>query len=494
MPTWPWFVLTMLYGACVGSFLNVVMHRLPEGLSLWRPPSRCPRCEHKLAWYDNVPIFGWIWLGGRCRYCKTSISLQYPVVEAVACALFTAMFAICYLSAPLYRPAWSPAMGGLDANQTWPMFVLYLVLIGALIAASGIDAKLFIIPRSIPWLITVIALIGLPVASVWLPGLASAVGPYRETVAPTAQGAGAGLAFGGVAGLILAVILLQLGWLPLSFADLDDQTGALGEPDKRQKKASANPANRSTVRQLQAVLVMLILIVLSLALGGAAGWVIALLIGWWGLFLYKYDAPAPGNAPGSSHSAEHESDKQASDQSPQDWLAYPHARREMFKELLFLAFPLVAMVLGVKFLSPIFAAVEGGAVAAPIRIAAGVLLGYLVGAGVVWGIRILGTLVFGKEAMGLGDVHLLAAIGAVMGPTDAVLVFFLAPFLALTHTAVLVGLGPIFRRRFAAIPYGPHLCGAALLLLLFREPVYERLSLRLHLEVIATLLADFGII
>jgi leader peptidase (prepilin peptidase)/N-methyltransferase len=85
-------ILVFLFGSAVGSFLNVVIYRLPEGLSLLRPPSRCPKCHTRLKPYDNVPVFGWLWLRGRCRYCKAPISVRYPLIEAFTGGLFLAAF------------------------------------------------------------------------------------------------------------------------------------------------------------------------------------------------------------------------------------------------------------------------------------------------------------------------------------------------------------------------------------------------------------------
>lgn len=79
-------------GAAVGSFLNVVVYRLPAGLSLLYPPSRCPRCETRLKPYDNVPVFGWLWLKGKCRSCRMPIAVRYPLVEFVTGGLFVAIF------------------------------------------------------------------------------------------------------------------------------------------------------------------------------------------------------------------------------------------------------------------------------------------------------------------------------------------------------------------------------------------------------------------
>jgi len=76
-------------GATVGSFLNVVIYRLPLGKSIVSPPSQCPRCKQRIRWYDNLPIFGWFLLGGKCRDCKKPISFRYPLIESIACAIVT---------------------------------------------------------------------------------------------------------------------------------------------------------------------------------------------------------------------------------------------------------------------------------------------------------------------------------------------------------------------------------------------------------------------
>lgn len=86
------------FGAAVGSFLNVVIYRVPAGLSLLRPPSRCPKCHTQLKPYDNVPVLGWLWLKGRCRYCRVPISPRYPLIEAFTGALFLSTFWLFGLS------------------------------------------------------------------------------------------------------------------------------------------------------------------------------------------------------------------------------------------------------------------------------------------------------------------------------------------------------------------------------------------------------------
>jgi leader peptidase (prepilin peptidase) / N-methyltransferase len=80
--------ILVLLGLAVGSFLNVCIHRLPRGQSLNNPPSRCPSCECRLRWSDNIPVLSYVFLGGRCRQCRAKISIRYPVVELVTMALF----------------------------------------------------------------------------------------------------------------------------------------------------------------------------------------------------------------------------------------------------------------------------------------------------------------------------------------------------------------------------------------------------------------------
>lgn len=97
----PWVILAVPYalptffllwffglGACIGSFLNVVIYRVPAGLNLFYPPSRCPKCEHRIRLSDNVPILGWFRLRGRCRDCGLAISPRYPIVETILAVTF----------------------------------------------------------------------------------------------------------------------------------------------------------------------------------------------------------------------------------------------------------------------------------------------------------------------------------------------------------------------------------------------------------------------
>ncbi len=76
--------LTVMVGVIIGSFLNVLIHRLPQKRSIVFPGSTCPACETAISWYDNVPLLSWLLLGARCRHCKAKISIRYPLIEAAA--------------------------------------------------------------------------------------------------------------------------------------------------------------------------------------------------------------------------------------------------------------------------------------------------------------------------------------------------------------------------------------------------------------------------
>jgi leader peptidase (prepilin peptidase)/N-methyltransferase len=90
-----------VFGIVIGSFLNVCILRIPEDLSIVAPASRCPRCQTLINWYDNVPVFGWLWLRGKCRTCGLAISPMYPLVELATGLLFVA----CYLEFGLTQTA-----------------------------------------------------------------------------------------------------------------------------------------------------------------------------------------------------------------------------------------------------------------------------------------------------------------------------------------------------------------------------------------------------
>lgn len=151
LPLTVWIVVAGVFGLIVGSFLNVVILRLPARLdAFWQreaydvlgmeppaeplPPglireaSHCPHCKHPLAVYDNIPLFGWLLLRGRCRYCRAPISMQYPLVELLSAVLSAIVIG-------KFGPTWAGLAG---LGLTW-----------ALIAASGIDVRTQLLPDQI---------------------------------------------------------------------------------------------------------------------------------------------------------------------------------------------------------------------------------------------------------------------------------------------------------------------------------------------------------
>ena len=88
------YIIIFIFGITIGSFLNVCIYRLPLGESVVTAPSHCMTCGRKLRWYDMVPVFSWLVLGGKCRNCKSEISVQYPIIEGVNGILYVVIFAV----------------------------------------------------------------------------------------------------------------------------------------------------------------------------------------------------------------------------------------------------------------------------------------------------------------------------------------------------------------------------------------------------------------
>ncbi|MDH5464506.1 MAG: prepilin peptidase [Thiovulaceae bacterium] len=87
-----YLIFALLFGLAIGSFLNVLIYRIPEGKSISFPASHCPKCHKPLKIWHNIPLFSWIFLRGRCAFCKTSISFQYPLVELLSGIIFVAVY------------------------------------------------------------------------------------------------------------------------------------------------------------------------------------------------------------------------------------------------------------------------------------------------------------------------------------------------------------------------------------------------------------------
>ncbi len=156
MTDWPSLLLFFLSGAAVGSFLNVCIARWPMEQSVIRPPSRCPQCETPIRWSDNVPILGWIRLGGKCRNCRAPISVVYPAVElAVALGWLLAALAFGPTFTAVRVAIFGTIMLGIaitDAKHYvipdgFTVFGLVFVLVTAVVSGMRADVT----PFAMPW-------------------------------------------------------------------------------------------------------------------------------------------------------------------------------------------------------------------------------------------------------------------------------------------------------------------------------------------------------
>ena len=372
VPDWIWFVFIFAVGCCVGSFLNVVIYRLPRDESLVKPPSACPECGKHILFYDNIPLISWLLLGRKCRYCKTPISPRYFVIELLTGLVFTGLFFLYFRTnlragMPLFL------QGG------WFIYLTSIILLAAFIAASAIDLQFWVIPVYICWFVTAAGLLG------------SALGVYvidpaiigRYAILPSASPNTASLAAGAAIGLAISWTLLATGLIKRSYEDSPEHPGK-----------STEPQLNHYLEIWKEIIFLLPIIICSVA----AYWITRKtppIQAWWLVFSQK---------------------------------------------------PVIAGLLGS-------------------------LWGYFVGCAVVWATRIFGTLAFGKEAMGLGDVHLMGAAGAVIGPAFVVVAFFIAPFFGLTW----VGLRMFFKKT-RQIPYGPFLSLGVFAVMILHDRILDYLS------------------
>lgn len=128
LPTILFSIIVFLYGIIIGSFLNVCIYRLPKKENIVTTRSHCMQCGYQLKWYDLIPLFSWLMLGGRCRKCKAKISVQYPIIEALNGVLYLLVFTHFGVSIEC---------------------LLYCLLASALLVLSVIDFRTYEIPFGI---------------------------------------------------------------------------------------------------------------------------------------------------------------------------------------------------------------------------------------------------------------------------------------------------------------------------------------------------------
>ena len=398
-------IFLLALGASLGSFLNVIVLRLPaveipSTATTWQtaclqlhgisyPPSHCPKCGYQLRWYDNFPVLAWFWLGAKCRKCRQPISFQYPLIEALMGLLFVSLYIAFFKLGPQWGPPTPPGDGGLRPQplltSDWHILGISSVLAFCLIAAALIDARRYFIPRGLSYLPAGAGII-----------LHTAFDRPGAPMSVMVGEVGCAWAVGGGVGLLASLLLLRAGVLKRSFAD------------------------ELPLMEIERV---------------AAG----------------EDEP-----------------------TPEEWNRLRRlTRREMIREIAFLAPPI-----GLGLLCAVSAAYGPGQALwqwlAETRVTSallGSLLGGLVGGGVIWIVRVLGSLSFGREAMGLGDADLMFGVGCCLGAAPAGIALFPAAMIGLVFA--------IYQwaaRRRHEMPFGPYLAIASLLLLFFWNRLYDFLA------------------
>ena len=353
------------FGACAGSFINVVAWRLPQGLSIVSPPSRCPVCGYRLPWYDNMPVLGYLRLRGRCGACGVRIPPHYVLIEIALGLVFVAIYALLFIPGP--GSFWYPVGKGWWVSEgavyAAPALIVVLYCIGSLAAMLLSDARTFHIPLLIPTLASLLALGG------WVVQALVAKHTSLPWPVPLLPWPGVLAALGGMLGLCLSIVLLRAGVLKHSFAD--------------------------------------------------------------------YDAYV---------------------KEGEIFAEYPHARREMGKELAFCLAPVLLAAAGFLLARHVWTGVALEAVPLWVQALAASGAGLLAAGALVWAIRIGATLLLGVEAMGLGDVHLMAAVGATFGWKVGLVGFLLAPFVGLAWWVA-----NLIRHAPLRMPFGPSLAVGAVL-------------------------------
>jgi len=399
LPTWFWIVFLFAIGCCVGSFLNVVIYRVPREKSLVKPGSACPSCGKHIHFYDNIPLFSWLFLGGKCRYCKTRISPRYFVIELLTGLVFISTF-LLYFNSGLRHGIPAVLSGG------WILYLISVAMLSALIACSAIDLEMWIIPLSICWFATAAGLVG-----------------------------------GAVAPLLIHPGTIRHYFLLPTTADL-----AL--------------INHTTVA--------------SLSVGATIGLGISLLLLATGIVKRSYDFSKIENWPPNPEKPNNSAPKPDTEQNSSPAEGEFNDRIEMLREMLFLL-PIIVCALATNWLfnqyPPLHQWWFGFTQRPVVEGLMGSLAGYFVGCATVWATRVFGTLAFGKEAMGLGDVHLMGAAGTVIGPMFIVIAFFVAPFFGLIWAA-----GQMFSRKTRQIPYGPFLSLGIVVVMIFHDGIIDYLK------------------
>ncbi len=443
-----WLVFFSALGLCLGSFLNVVIYRLPMGLALSSPVwSFCPNCQNRIAWYDNLPVLSYFRLRGRCRNCWQPISPRYPLVELMTAILVILLLDRFFIGAA--QSTWDYVDLNWKLGDDWPAYLAHVILFSSLMAMSAIDIQFYWVDIRFTHFA---AAAGVLLHAVWSPTESHAwiTPPHGTAIATTS-------AFAGFA----------LVWIVLQFTTHHPpETEIADGPPDETNTTKQKPAARLAL-WLTGALFLALLFFAGAEEVGANPVPYALRAGAVLLFFFLiivYEA---------SHVRDADTEIVEAIESEA-----PAARRMTLVELATLL-PGVFAGCGVLWWAYTSQpAAEGwscvmqwkpwGETWQPIQGIVTAINGYVIAAGIGWAIRIVANLVYGKEAFATGDIHMMAAAGCVIGWQMVLLGFVLACFLAVVAWVALL---PFKKTR--AIPLGPWLWIGFLTAVVYREQLTQ---------------------
>ena len=488
-----WLFFWTALGLCIGSFLNVVIYRLPRQFSLRDPLwSACPHCAHRIRWYDNLPIVSYLLLGARCRDCGRPISPRYLLIEVMMAVMVLMLLDAFFIGRG--RPGFSESTIGLSEQLAydWPILVTHIILFACLLAMSAIDLEHYWVDIRFTNFATIA---GFVAHTLWTPKHSLAFGRPWDTTAIVA---------------LFALVGLCLVWLILActrHVDNEDFEEALpmedapisttqpqADSENRIEPPVAAPIvlpSRSPWAAVAALLIASTLLFSMVAVGfaemhhdlasyalriGAPLVLLFLLIVWQGCQSREADA----------------------DIAQAIYEERFTARRMVLQELALLL-PAAALGLAGYLIMANEGQLAAGLTSAldlhfrfeplslfrrwtPLEGLATAATGYVVAGALGWTIRIVFTLAFGKEAFGTGDIHLMAAAGCVAGWPVVTLGFFLTCILAMAGWIISL---PFKRSR--AIPLGPWLSLSFLLVIVLHNPLFQWVPIARTLEAIHVL-------
>lgn len=480
-----WLLFWTALGLCIGSFLNMVVYRLPRGKSVTDPLwSACPFCRKKIAFYDNFPVFSFLNLRGRCRNCEVPIPTRYLVIEVLMGVIVLVLLDAFFIGN--VRAGLSTSRFGLTDQLSfdWPILVAHIILFACLMALSAIDLEHYWVDIRFTNFVTIA---GFALHMLWTPKHSAAWPRPSDATGVVSLCAMAGLALTWV--VLMCQPHVETERLGEAHAP-EDAPGVESEPAANEP--SSPPPSLSSPSRVGgwialflgvALLVNLFLTETGMVPFRHTGRALAPLAF---LFLLVLSQSIVSRESDAAIAAVLEEESAA-------------ARRTVLGEFL-LFVPAIAFALLGLWLGSGERAHEVGLVLhkhfhignwalfrnwAPLEGLATAAAGYVIAGALGWVVRIFFTLVFGREAFGTGDIHMMAAAGSVAGWPVVVLGFFLTCGLALAGWLLAL---PFKRTR--ALPLGPWLSLGFLTVVVFYDEILRLPVIARALSTAAWFLGD----